>query len=848
MLRYTLFGSCVTFDDAAERFFDLQYLGWTSNETARQEFHNWYRGCKRIDAVLRGYRSTAMALIHNLAANPLFAELTQYGIYDIRRENYLARCVDLAEANNALDYITRRCEDIQQHKQEKIEYRAARKANRSRWYGGGFGFSGAVKGAAMAGGINLLTGMAHSAFNAIGNAGSEIAASSAMHDLYAQPATEQFLFQALSDDLFSVFSAHMDLVDNRRPGLIRSVFSEDRAIALFENAQAIPGKREELLVQAFTLCPWYRELLAYLFVNFPSERRTISAAAQRFHVDLSDCMEEMLANEYTGQACHSEEEAQKAKARIRTLMREYNITHSETLDRLERDCIERICVGYEQAGKAACLALKARIYAYDARRENKEPYLAKIQQRLIEIWTTDMEEICKGYEQADESACRRMKQAIQAYDAPQEHKTPFLERLKQRVETIWSAEDAKLFSRLYLGTDITNPSAVAATTAYIKAHTRTRDSEPYLTALNTCQPQSIQKARMYRTGTRPQIFSFFGLILFLLALSNLLFLHLGVPLSLVCIVLSLVFALLYADLKDAWNKLTIRGSVLHPVLISGIPVPPKSSSIPLTALIITVLLTLLIRLAQSAVAISDSNASVLPSSPGETAVSISPSDQPIQTPVHTDTQLISQRMNYAVPGENGEQFNRYLAEDYQVYWYYDHVLDETGTEEFSSLCPDRTQLAHVFDSAISLGINPGPYIYSQEQNPGVEIGSDPGAHDETGSHVFVSPSVLADDITFSRYLGSDMRVYFSDDNTLDPLQTEAIITYIGSDPDDTLIYEAMVAHEIDPRPYLYSMGHPAGDSYDLSNYGGYGTDAYYQGAQQLENLIGRGMLEPQRGT
>ena len=57
-------------------------------------------------------------------------------------------------------------------------YRQYRKANRGQWIGGGFGLSGAIKGTAMAGGLNLANSGLHSLVNMIGNAGSSFKATS----------------------------------------------------------------------------------------------------------------------------------------------------------------------------------------------------------------------------------------------------------------------------------------------------------------------------------------------------------------------------------------------------------------------------------------------------------------------------------------------------------------------------------------------------------------------------------------------------------------------------------------------------------------------------------------------
>lgn len=46
---------------------------------------------------------------------------------------------------------------------------------------------------------------------------------------------------------------------------------------------------------------------------------------------------------------------------------------SATLDRLENDCLERLCSGVESADKVACLALLERLRQYDELEKTKRP-------------------------------------------------------------------------------------------------------------------------------------------------------------------------------------------------------------------------------------------------------------------------------------------------------------------------------------------------------------------------------------------------------------------------------------------------------------------------------------------
>lgn len=84
------------------------------------------------------------------------------------------------------------------------EYREQRKAYRGRWQGGGFGFEGAIKGAAKAGVMNFGTGVLHSMANGIGNISSNYQANSALNKMYKDEGFKKELLKAIENDIMSI--------------------------------------------------------------------------------------------------------------------------------------------------------------------------------------------------------------------------------------------------------------------------------------------------------------------------------------------------------------------------------------------------------------------------------------------------------------------------------------------------------------------------------------------------------------------------------------------------------------------------------------------------------------------
>lgn len=121
-------------------------------------------------------------------------------------------------------------------------------------------------------------------------------------------------------------------------------------------------------------------------------------------------------------AQESEEEARKAKSKMLKVMETLGVTESNTFDKLEKDCIQRLCLDYENA---------------------------------------------------DEKTCNEMIGKIEAYNALEKNKTPFIQKIRERIESIWSKEDGEIFDNLYMNTDIHNPDEIKEIIEIIQQKGRT---------------------------------------------------------------------------------------------------------------------------------------------------------------------------------------------------------------------------------------------------------------------------------------------------------------------------------------------------------------------------------------
>lgn len=642
MSTYILFGQQISFSEAQDRYSRLVSAYINALFATTTEFTTWYHACGSIEKVLQGYVSEADRLISKYVDGPLYEQLLDLEIYDVGKETYRDNCMVLEPAQTACRRFKGLIQKVNDAKDAEIEYRESRKQNRSRVVGGGFGLGGALKGMATAGAINAVTGMGHSVVNAFGNVGSSLSAASSKYSIYKDEETFNCLCAALADCLGSTFSAHIQIVNERKPHCIDVFSDSDRAEALLENAKRFPDKAQHLLLEAFKQDPASFDLLQYIFLNYRRERKNVLTIAKSFGISLSDTITSILSQEYTADAKTDESKAQAARKRILSLMDEMGLSESETLDQLEQDCLDRVVANYS-ANAASCDEILNRIRDYTASEKNKQAIIKKhliwqlgaeyhveftpeeveaviapeytqearastpaaesakkqilykmsvmgAQQSttLDQLESDCVARLCTNYTHADEKTCDAMLEKIRAYPPQEKIKELYLKKVQGRIEEIWSAEDGEIFDNLYLKTNIEDQSQKDAAIAYIKEKGRTSSSSKYLNAVTNCTPGNIKKAVAYVSWNLCMAISAAILII----VSAVLLVAFDADIYLCMIPILVGAALLYfrSKLKKIWNTLTIQGTIFHPQIFREHMPIGKTPVMPALQVCIVVLL------------------------------------------------------------------------------------------------------------------------------------------------------------------------------------------------------------------------------------------------------------------
>lgn len=339
MSSFKIFKKNISFLESADRYHETMVRCVEAMNLAETDFLEFYKTRGNIRSVLEQYEGAAALIINIRAIEPLFKTLPDIGIYDVTEKVFAEECLNVNEVYDAFEPIAEEFDAIEEELELEREYRAERKESRGQFVGGGFGLGGAIKGAVTAGALNMATGIGHSIANAVGNAGSEWAAGSAKERLYCSDETYNTLCKGVRYAVWDTFTEYMMFVnqyfDDDDLYFTNNAFDKERATAFFDNAKNIPEKREELLVEALRLCPYYAEILEYIFQQYPSERRAVCDMAEFFHVDIAECYEHSFENEFSAADKSDENNLLAVREKIVSEMENYGIQSSETLIKLD---------------------------------------------------------------------------------------------------------------------------------------------------------------------------------------------------------------------------------------------------------------------------------------------------------------------------------------------------------------------------------------------------------------------------------------------------------------------------------------------------------------------------------
>lgn len=270
MTTYDIHGTTITIQTDIENYRYAVNLFSSFYESAPSQFREWYSKQYDCKTVYKNIGEIKWEILSPLLDKAI-SNLTANKIYSIDRTVFQSKYLKdhWGTLDDAVAEMMSQIAEIEGDQQAAANYRRARKDSRGRWVGGGFGMSGAIKGAMGAGAMNAVSGLGHSVVNAFGNIGSSIAASGQKSKVYDYYKSE--LADCTKYTVWCVTDAFMKAMTAEGGYAFRDISKDEeaKASAMMNNLRAI-AKNEKLsfLLEILRLDPYNKDVYREIWFDY----------------------------------------------------------------------------------------------------------------------------------------------------------------------------------------------------------------------------------------------------------------------------------------------------------------------------------------------------------------------------------------------------------------------------------------------------------------------------------------------------------------------------------------------------------------------------------------------------
>lgn len=274
MPTFTLFHNEIRINDEMDTFNNLKQPFYENAFTQRDFF------CERLRKEVHNMDDLMEKVPH--LATECISQSVELAIRVLVEKGILTRTphsfieeyyAEFFEYSQYFDVVKERYLQIVYTENELQNYREIQRSDRSKWQGGGFGLSGAVKGAVTAGVLNLGQGVVRGVSDSIVNANDAAKIREAKHALFTNHDTLKILIDGVFDCCFQVFYGvlceYEAFTGYRSPSV-----ESDTASAILENTKKYVKEEDQILanvIQSINMNPYNFDSYAYLYDIFGDE-------------------------------------------------------------------------------------------------------------------------------------------------------------------------------------------------------------------------------------------------------------------------------------------------------------------------------------------------------------------------------------------------------------------------------------------------------------------------------------------------------------------------------------------------------------------------------------------------
>lgn len=294
-----LLGKTVRFDASIELYVALrQEFSDLGDDISREFSHTFYEKYRDMDTFVHSFPKDFSGMFKEATGrmNEFLSEIQIFGVTQDELTPYVEKYCGRTYLE--LQGIMAQYDEIVGEQEEMRQYRQARKDGRGRWVGGGFGLTGAAKGAMKAGAANMATGALHSIGNAIGNMGSAISAANAKSALF-NSGIDVCLANSIQKDILGVHLAAIDIINARRLQKNCKFTEEEnqtaRKIQLdLEKGLVFRNSERAAVICMLAAYPFQADYYRTAVKLFPTEIENMREFATLFGFDIDGFYREMM--------------------------------------------------------------------------------------------------------------------------------------------------------------------------------------------------------------------------------------------------------------------------------------------------------------------------------------------------------------------------------------------------------------------------------------------------------------------------------------------------------------------------------------------------------------------------
>ncbi|WP_069999714.1 hypothetical protein [Cellulosilyticum sp. I15G10I2] len=248
--------------------------------------------------------------------------LAQQGVFDIDEKVFVNKYFDkYFDWEEEYQKVEDKYMAIVLEQQDLDEYRTARRHNRGKWQGGGFGLSGALVGATQAGAVNLATGAVHGLVNLGGKAISSAIAKSDKSKLFKDTGTLQTLADGVMNNCYKVHYALIDALRDKRItiGCYVTQPNSEKAQALFNNySKGIIDKEQQagILEEIITLNPYHYKVYEFIIKEYGDEKGEVDRLTQLLGLDMTYYKNKLVDQYYKALSVDTEQSTLESREKF----------------------------------------------------------------------------------------------------------------------------------------------------------------------------------------------------------------------------------------------------------------------------------------------------------------------------------------------------------------------------------------------------------------------------------------------------------------------------------------------------------------------------------------------------